>query len=437
MCTVDYTITCWEPKGRAGGVKNFMKIAEINMLHFGSTGKIMFGIAESIREHGHDAATFSPRYYHYGVKAELPAIKEHRYFGNRTENMLHLRLSQLTGFHGCFSFFGILDLLRMLDEFEPDVVHLHNLHNWTINLPLLFRYIKRRNLPVVWTLHDCWSFTGQCPHFVVAKCDKWRTGCYHCPQIGEYPKSFVDNTRLMYRLKKKWFTGIEKMTLVTPSEWLAGLVRESFLKDYEARIIHNGLDLSVFKPMESDFRQKYHIEDKKIVLGVAFGWGVRKGLDVFCRLAETLGDQYQIVLVGTNEMVDKKLPANIISIHRTNNQQELALIYSAADVFANPTREEMFGMVNIEALACGTPVITFETGGSPESIDETCGSVVPCDDVEAMGREIRRVCEEKPFTREACIRRAAEFDMRKKFGEYVELYREFDWDNKDLKAKME
>ena len=182
----------------------------------------------------------------------------------------------------------------------------------------------------------------------------------------------------MYQLKKKWFTGVENMTLVTPSEWLAGLVKQSFLKDYPIRVINNGIDLEVFKPTPSNFRETYGCGDKKIVLGVAFGWGERKGLDVFLDFAKRLdSERYQIVLVGTDENVDKQLPNTVISIHRTQNQTELAKIYTAADVFVNPTREEVFGLVNIEALACGTPGVTFNTGGSPECYDATCGSVVP------------------------------------------------------------
>lgn len=213
------------------------------------------------------------------------------------------------------------------------------------------------------------------------------------------------------------------MTIITPSQWLSDLVEKSYLKEYQVRVINNGIDLTVFHPTDSDFRIRYGISrDKPILLGVAFDWGKRKGLDVFLKLAEDLGDAYQIVLVGTNEHVDAQLPASIISIHRTQNQRELAEIYSAADIFVNPTREEVLGMVNIEALACGTPVITFETGGSPECIDETCGMVVPCDDVHALEDAIHHVIQDKPFSREACRKRAEQFDMNDKYDEYIDLY---------------
>ena len=231
----------------------------------------------------------------------------------------------------------------------------------------------------------------------------------------------------MYRLKKKWFTGVKDMTIVTPSQWLAELAKQSFLKDYPVKVINNGIDLSVFKPTESDFRKKYGIpENKYLLLGVAFDWGVRKGLDVFIELFKRLPqEQFQIILVGTNKNIDKRLPKGIISIHRTQNQTELAEIYTAADVFINPTREEVLGLVNIESLACGTPVITFDTGGSPECIDETCGAVVPCGDVNALEKEILRVCKQKIYTREDCIKRAKAFDQNEKYEEYVSLYKSF------------
>ena len=209
---------------------------------------------------------------------------------------------------------------------------------------------------------------------------------------------------------------------MTPSQWLADQVKQSFLKDYPVKVIHNGIDLSIFKPTTNDFRKRYNCEDKKIVLGVSMGWDIKKGLDVFVELASRLPDDYQIVLVGGNEHTDQQLPSNVISIHRTQNQQELAEIYTAADVFANLTREEVLGLVNIEALACGTPVITFDAGGSPECIDESCGIVVPCDDIESIEKCIRQVCEKKTFSKEACIARARCFDQSERYSAYLDVY---------------
>lgn len=400
-----------------------MRIASINSCNFGSTGNIMLQIAETAKRTGAETLVCYPRSRSNAKKQSHGDLL----IGNRISRNVHLKLSQLTGLNGMFSVFSTLAFLRKVDKWQPDIIHLHNLHNCYINLPLLFRFLKRKHIAVVWTLHDCWAMTGKCPHFSMVKCERWKTGCFHCPQRKGYPEAMVDQSRLMWKLKKKWFTGVENMTIVTPSQWLANLVKQSYLKDYPVRVINNGIDLNVFKPIQSGFREKHCIPaDKPILLGVAFGWGKRKGVDVFLRLAENLGDAYQIVLVGTDESIDVQLPKNIISIHRTQKPQELAEIYSAADVFVNPTREENFPTVNMEALACGTPVITFKTGGSPEIIDESCGVVVSCDDVVALEDTIRHALQEYPFSAENCRERANQFDMRYKFAEYVQLYQEIE-----------
>lgn len=398
-----------------------MRIVQINGGVCGSTGTIMFGIADKITKNSGEIKCFSPITVTNRHNHPIYSYEKIGYFRTRQIDVL---MDRISGLSGGSAVFATKKMLRKISEFQPDIIQLHNLHNSFVNLPMLFAFIKRNNYKTVWTLHDCWSFTGHCPHFDMVGCDKWRTECHNCPQYREYPKSLFDNSRFMYRLKKKWFTGIENMTLVTPSEWLAGLVKQSFLKDYPVLVINNGIDLGIFKPISSNFKARYKCEEKHIVLGVAFGWGERKGLDVFCTLAQKLDKKkYQIVLVGTDDAVDKHLPENIISIHRTQNQIELAQIYTAADVFTNPTREENYPTVNMEALACGTPVLTFQTGGSPEILDETCGSVVKCDDVDAMEREIIRICETKPYSSIACIERAKCFDKNARFEEYIDLYR--------------
>ena len=379
-----------------------MKIAQINMTHTGSTGKIMFGIAEVARKEGNQVRTFSPRYYRRHSSPKFPTINGHSYFGFSFENMLHHHLAKLCGLHGQFSYLGTRELLQALDRFQPDLIHLHNLHNWSISLPMLFAYIKKQGIRTIWTLHDCWSFTGQCPYFAMVQCEKWKIGCHHCPQIHTYPDSLVDMTKFMWKQKKKWFTGLQDMTLVTPSQWLVDLVKQSYLHEYPVVRIGNGIDLNIFKPTKSDFRKKYALEGKTILLGVAFDWGKRKGLDVFIELAHRLDEKYKIVLVGTTAEVDALLPKNIVSIYRTDHQQQLAKIYSAADLFVNPTREENYPTVNMESLACGTPVLTFRTGGSPEIITPETGAVIDYDNIDAMEHEIRRICETNPFLRKNC-----------------------------------
>lgn len=398
-----------------------MRIVQINGGAKGSTGKIMMGIAEVARAQGHEVMCASPI-----TTTNRDAGEDCGYYRIGTFNgrRLNVALARITGFNGCFAWFETYKLLKKIDEFKPDIIHLHNLHDSYINLPMLFSYIKKHNVPTVWTLHDCWAFTGQCPHFTMVKCDKWKAGCYGCPQYKEYPASLYDNTKKMWQLKKKWFTGVKNMTIVTPSEWLAGLARESYLKQYPIEVINNGIDLNVFKPTHSNFRKQYGIPgDKYIVLGVSFAWGYRKGLDCFVEMAEKLGEQYQIVLVGTDDEIDKNLPHNIISIHRTQNQKELAEIYSAADVFVMPTREENYPTVNMEAIACGTPVVTFDTGGSPEMLDDKTGIVVEANDIEATKKAIKDICEKKRCNdEEYIVAYSKNFDMKKRFAEYIELY---------------
>lgn len=401
-----------------------MSVVAINSYDFGSTGKIMLQIAEAARKQSWFVSTCSSLWNGRKKYTSNKTNPNHVYIGSFYSFAIHYILGNRLGAHGLFSFWDTLKLLRKIRRLRPSLIHLHNLHGDYINLPLLFCFIKRNHIPVVWTLHDCWSFTGRCPHFVMTKCGRWKTGCYDCPYPKKsYPQSYIDTTRMMWKFKLRWFTGIENMAIVTPSEWLAGLVRQSFLKDYPVKVIYNGIDLRVFKPTKSAFRDDYGLVGKKVVLGVAFGWGERKGLDVFIELSKRLPESYRIVLVGTDDRVDTMLPANIISIHRTQNQTELAEIYTAADVFANPTREEVLGLVNVESLACGTPVVTFKTGGSPECIDETCGSVVPCDDIDAMEMEIHRICEEIPYSKDACLAHSKNFDMNARFQEYVDLYK--------------
>lgn len=379
----------------------------------------MLQIADVARKHKIGAITCCPKCRDNQKKQ----VKKQWLIGDRITRNVHLQLAKWTGFNGCFSFIATWSFLRKIDRYKPDIIHLHNLHNCYINLSMLFRYIKKKNIKVIWTLHDCWSFTGQCPYFTMEKCNKWRSGCHDCPQINVYPASKVDRTRTMWKLKRKWFTGVENMTIVTPSKWLAGLVKQSFLKEYTVKVINNGIDLNVFKPTESDFRQAHNLNDKYILLGVAFGWGRRKGLDVFIELAKRLDERFKIVLVGTTDEIDKQLPDNIISIHRTSNQTELAEIYSAADLLVNPTREENYPTVNMESIACGTPVLTFKTGGSPEIPDEKTGYVVDADDIDAMEKQIIRICTEKVFDINDCLERAKSFDKSIKFNEYINLYK--------------
>ena len=394
-----------------------MKVVEINSGVRGSTGTIMLSIADLVRSCGGEAYTFSE-------KKPGVAPSGHQFFGTKIENLFHRGVSVLSGISGKGSKVGTKKLLKQIDAIQPDILHFHNLHGWYVNLPMLFDYVKTHNLKTVWTLHDCWGFTAQCSHFTMEKCEKWKTGCYDCPRYRIYPYTFVDRTDKMWRLKKEWFTGVENMTIVTPSKWLCDLVKQSFLREYDVRVINNGINLDVFKPTEGNFRQKYGLQGKKIVLGVASGWNDRKGLDVFIELSKSLDENCKVILVGTDEEVDKKLPESILSIQRTYNRTELAEIYASADVFVNPTREENFPTVNIEALACGAPVVTFKTGGSPEIIDKNTGVVVEYGNISQTKNAIEHVLKESGIKRDDCVRRSKMFDAAHKYREYVDLYKD-------------
>lgn len=391
-----------------------VKIVQINATcGVGSTGKIAVDISQLLSDNGiENYILYSCRSndYKYGIQCS-------------SENNIKINAlkSKIVGNYGFNSKKATKNMIDELERIKPDIVHLHNIHGHDCNLEMLFTYFKKKHIKLVWTFHDCWAFTGYCTYFTLMKCNKWQSNCYNCIQHRNY-SCFIDNSSVLFNKKKELFKGLD-LTIVTPSKWLGDLVKQSFLKEYSIEIINNGIDLNIFKASICDIRNKYSIEGKKIILGVALGWEKRKGLNVFINLANRLSDEYKIILIGTNKEIDKQLSDNILSIHRTNNQQELAEIYSAADVFVNPTREENYPTVNMEAIACGTPVVTFKTGGSPEMLDETCGSVVKCDDIDALEKEIIRICTDKPYSKENCIKKSKEFDKNKRYKEYLELYK--------------
>jgi putative colanic acid biosynthesis glycosyltransferase len=396
-----------------------MKILQINTVcGIGSTGRIVVGIADVCKKNGVE------NYVAYGYgKTSFPYSY---HIGTDFDYYTHNIFSRLFCQQGNYSFKATKRFLSWVEEIQPDIIHLHNLHGNFINIDLLFNYIKQSQLPCVWTLHDCWSFTGKCTHFDYVSCNKWREGCYSCPQLKNYPQSlFIDNSKKEYQKKKKLFGSVDNLTIITPSKWLFSLVKESFLAKYRVIVINNGVDLNIFKPTKSDWIHKHNLENKFIILGVASGWEARKGLKYFLRLAESFDDNQQIVLVGLTEKQKKSLPSNIIGITRTNNIKELAEIYSAADVFVNPTLEDNFPTTNIESLACGTPVITFNTGGSGESLDDTCGIVVNKEDFVALLNAIEFVRKQRPFSSEACIRRVRTlYEQEDRYDDYLTVYKE-------------
>ena len=344
-----------------------MRILMINVVcGIRSTGRICTDLADALAEQGHEVKiaygreNVPEKYQKYAVR-----------IGTDLDVKLHGVKARLFDKAGFGSVGATKRFIEWVKEYDPDVIHLHNIHGYYINIEILFNYLKTCGKKILWTLHDCWAFTGHCSHFSFVKCDKWKKGCFSCQQKNEYPASILcDNSKRNWLVKKQLFSDIQNMTIITPSKWLARLVKESFLSDYPVEVINNGIDTDIFKPTSSNFRQLYHLEQKKIILGVASSWNARKGLYDFVKLSGTIDESYKIVLVGLSPKQVKEVPEKILCITRTNSTMELAEIYTAADVFFNPTYEDNYPTVNLEAQACGTPVITYDTGGSPESVPE-------------------------------------------------------------------
>ena len=393
-----------------------MKVLMINSVcGIRSTGRICTDLAEVLEKEGHTCKivygreSVPEKYRKYAVR-----------IGSDLGVKMHAGLSRIFDDAGFHSRFATHKFIRWVKAYDPDVIHLHNIHGYYLNIEILFDYLRTCGKKIIWTLHDCWAFTGHCPHFTYIGCEKWKTQCGHYKKKRGYPKSiFLDRSQQNFERKKKLFTGIPNLTLVTPSKWLAGLVKESFLKEYPVEVIHNGIDLTVFKPTPSDFRQRYHLEDKKVILGVASVWDRRKGFDDFLDLAKHLDDSYRIVLVGVSEEQQKILPKNIIGIGRTNSTKELAEIYTVADVFLNLSVEETMGLVTVEAMACGASCIVLNKTAVPEFVNEKCGIVLSNYNYRDVLLSFKKtdLIEDSP-----CIEQASNYERGKQYNFYLNIY---------------
>ena len=398
-----------------------MRVFELNTFcGVKSTGRIAAEIAALVEKDGGQCEI--------GYGAEAPSAEAARFayrVGTSLERRVYSQCRKLFDAEGYGSRSGTKKLIAEMERFQPDVIQLHNLHGCYLNLPILFAYLRQSGLPVVWTLHDCWPFTGHCAYFDYADCRKWMDGCRHCPQQRSYPACYgLDGSERNYAMKKRLFTSLERLVFVTPCEWMKQPLSRSFLSGYLARTIYNGVDLRAFQPTESGLRRRYGLEGKRVVLSVASDWDERKGLRFLTEAQQALGDAYRFVAVGLEEEQIKALPAPMLGIARTADVRELAAWYTAADCVANPTMEDNMPMVNLEALACGTPVAVFRTGGCPEAVDESCGVVVDKGDGAALRNAIERLCGQKQAMTAACVERAARFDCRRTYQSYVELYKE-------------
>lgn len=397
-----------------------MRVLQINSVcGVGSTGRIATDIHDLLQKQGHQS------FIAYG-RGEARNCDTAIRIGTQIDNYTHLLTTRLFDNHGQGSLKATRGFIEKVREINPDIIHLHNIHGYYLNIKLLFKYLYESQKPVVWTLHDCWPFTGHCAYFDYVGCERWKFGCFQCPQKRKYPSSlFLDNSKLNYENKKSIICDYNNITFVTPSNWLSDIVKESFLSDFPVKVIHNGIDTNIFKPVKSPvFRKKYCLEDKFIVLGVANIWDERKGLKYFHELSLMLDDNEVIVLIGLSDAQMKGLPSNIIGISRTNDLQDLIEIYSDSDVFINPTLEDNFPTTNIEALACGTPVITFNTGGSVESIDETCGFIINKGDIKDLKEKIDFIkIRGKSEYSNSCVKQVkAFFNKNDNYMKYLDLF---------------
>ena len=389
-----------------------MKILQINSTYnWGSTGRIADGIGTLVTKNNWKSYVVFGRYKNDGNSITIK-------IGNRLYVYIHFILSRLFDIHGLGSYFSTIFLIKKIKKINPDIIHLHNIHGYYLNYCVLFDYLKKSKTPIVWTLHDCWPFTGHCAYYSFIGCSKWKEVCSKCPQINAYPKSYIERTKTNFLLKKKMFQGLDNITLVPVSNWLAGEVKQSFLKEYKVRVIHNGVDIDVFYPKDIK-------SNDVIILGVASIWEKRKGLDDFYRLRKLLPKDYRILLIGLDSNQIKKLPSGISGITRTNNVEELVKIYSSSTLLFNPTYEDNFPTVNLEALACGIPVITYDTGGSPEAIDNTTGFVIKQRDMDCAVMAINTIVNNgKDYYRGKCRERAMKFfNKESRYEEYIDLYK--------------
>lgn len=396
-----------------------MKVLLINSVcGTGSTGRIVTDLHDIIKKSGGDAKIA------FGIgNVNRVDVTDTFYFGSKFDYYIHNILSKITDRAGFYSKKNTRKLIKFIKEYNPDIIHLHNLHGYYLNVKILFEYLSKCNKPVVWTLHDCWAFTGHCAHFTQNGCYKWKEGCYKCSETkNRYPRSYVlDRCKKNYLEKRFLFTNVENMHIMTPSRWLADVTRQSFMKKYDITAVGNGIDLDEFKPKESDFRSKYNLNDKKIILGVASAWIEQKGIKDYVELSKILNSKYKIVLIGMTDEQIKSMPSGILALPRTSSTNELVQIYSSADIYVNFSIEETFGMTTVEALACGIPVITYDKTSVPEPVCPDNGFIVKTGDLNA----VKHIIEKFPYFDKDKIRSTIlKYDKKIIYSNIVRKYRD-------------
>lgn len=401
-----------------------MRVAHINVTSELSTGRIALGICDAVRQSGHAALLCHAR---GGVPEAVPSYR----IGGRLNSLVHAGFARFFDCAGFLSRRATKKLVRQLRLYRTDLVHLHNLHGYYVNLPILMEYLRDANVPVVWTLHDCWPFTGHCAHYSMARCERFRTGCHHCPNQKEYPASLLlDRSRENWLRKRALFTALPDLTLVAPSRWLAGETRKSFLSGAPVHVLPSGIDLEAFRPASGNdveaAVERYGLRrlgDKPIVLSVASAWRAAKGINDLIDLQDLVKDEMVIAVVGLTPRQMEVLPPEMICIPMVAGPHSLSALYTAADICVSLSYEESQGLTLVEALACGTQVVCYGATALPEIVTEETGLIVPVGDIEAAAEACRALLKE-PKSPEACIARAAAFDRETQFAQYVRLYEE-------------
>ncbi len=395
-------------------------LLQINsVVTYGSSGRVVEELGEAVIANAWKSYIAYGR-YERASKSKLIKI------GTDWDLILHGLQTRFFDRHGLASIRATKKMIGQIDRIKPEIIHLHTLHGYYINIDILFNYLAIKNIPVVWTFHDCWPMTGHCAFFDFIKCEKWETECYNCPQKKEYPASFgFDRSKKNYHLKKELFTSLKRLTIVPVSEWLGNIVKQSIFRKFPIQVINNGINTKVFKPIQNSLiRDKFNLKNKFIILGVANIWDSRKGFKGFIELGSKLNKNYQIILVGLNKLQIKTLPSSIIGISKTENTNELASFYSAADVLLNLSLEETFGLTTAESLSCGTPVIVYNATASPGLVTPETGIIIEKGSIYGLVNAIKQIQSNgKDFYSPACVKRARQFyNKDDRYKDYLNLY---------------
>ena len=389
-----------------------------------STGRIMQEIGDVAMANGWESYIA----YSKGRDGIRPCTSKLLPVGNKLSVAIHGLWTRLTDRHGLASNAATRKFIKDIKRLQPDIIHIHNIHGYFLNYKILFDYLKQADIPVVWTVHDSWIYTGHCYYYSSIRCDRWKTGCGQCPQRGQFPTSwFIDNSARNFDDKALAFNSIkDKLIIVPVSKWIRGEMSHSFLKDCNFQVIHNGIDLNVFdvQPDDKAVREKYNLGDKKIILGLASIWSKEKGWDDFMAMSKMLDEDEVVVMVGVTEKQMEQLPEGIVGIRRTENVRQLAELYSSATAFVNPTWQDNYPTVNLEAIACGTPVVTYRTGGSVEAVTEETGFVVEQGDVEGLLAAVREIASKgkEQYTAKCRAHALENFSKEERYADYLKLY---------------